>query len=66
MIDLSYPGDLTDAEGLAAQLSTTGLSPERVPVEGAAVRQGGGRAVRHAARPSREAAAAGLFRARPD
>ena len=28
MIELSYPGDLTDADELALQLSTTGLSPE--------------------------------------
>ena len=28
MIELSYPGDLTDADELAVQLSTTGLSPE--------------------------------------
>lgn len=28
MIELSYPGDLTDPDELAVQLSTTGLSPE--------------------------------------
>ncbi len=65
MIELSYPGDLTDADELAPQLSTTGLSLERLRVEGAAVRQGGRRAFGHR-RGRPRPAAAGVLRARPD